>query len=145
MKKERCCAGLLLLYGVVMLWLLFFQREPRAATLAESVQNHTNFVPFATIRHQLHLLGGPWTRFAVVNLLGNVVMFLPLGLLPALWIRQRKLGWYLLTVGLLIVIVEAVQVFCRVGSGDVDDWILNMLGASMGYALWRLRRKNTES
>ena len=130
-KARRICAGLFLAYGLMMMYLLFLQRTP-------SAEGAYNLIPLYTIRHQLRLLsGGAFVQFAYVNLVGNVVMFLPLGLLPAIWKRQRKPGWYLLTTALSIAAIEAAQFLTRLGSADVDDWILNMAGAIMGFEFWR--------
>lgn len=130
-KARRICAGLFLIYMLVMVYLLFLQRTP-------SAEAAYNLHPLHTIRHQLRLLaGGAFVRFAYVNLVGNVIMFLPLGLLPGIWKRQRKPGWYALTTALGIAAVEAAQYLTRLGSADIDDWILNMVGALMGFEFWR--------
>lgn len=42
-----------------------------------------------------------------------------------------------MTVVQIILTVELVQLFTFLGSGDVDDLLLNVLGASMGYACWK--------
>ena len=134
-KARRICAGLLLIYGAIMVYLLFLQREP-------SEIRAYNWILLDTIRQQLRLLeGGAFVRFAFVNLVGNVVMFVPLGLLPAVWQRQRKFGWYFLTIAVVILLVEAVQFLTRLGAADVDDWLLNMLGAVIGFEMWRTAGK----
>ena len=76
-------------------------------------------------------------RFAFVNLAGNVVMFVPLGLLPAIWQKQRSFGWYALTAAVTILLVEVIQLLTTLGSADVDDWIFNMLGAGIGFGIWK--------
>lgn len=141
MSKRQIRAAFFLLYALVMLWLLLLRRTPRPISLEEAVQSSTNLVPFATIRHQLRLLGGPWTGFAVKNLVGNVVLFIPLGFLPALGRSPRRSGWCLLLAALLIAAVEAAQLLLRVGSADVDDWLLNMLGVLLGYGIWKWKAK----
>lgn len=137
MGKRRLRIALFFLYALAMLWLLLLRRTPRPISLEEAARSTTNLIPFATIRQQLRLLGGPWSRFAVTNLAGNVLLFIPLGLLPALGRKPRRSGWYLLAAALLIAAVEAAQLLLRVGSADIDDWLLNMLGVLLGYALWK--------
>ena len=81
-------------------------------------------------------------RHAFINLAGNVVMFLPLGaLLPAANGKLRKFfRTFFLGLG-LIVAVEVLQLFTLLGSCDVDDLILNLIGVTLGFILWKLRRR----
>ncbi len=83
------------------------------------------------------LLGGPWVFFL---LLGNVAMFLPLGLFPPLlWEGGR--WWKSGLTGLCAsTAVELVQLFNGRRS-DINDILLNTCGALCGYGLfWLLRR-----
>ena len=73
MKARRICAGLLLVYGLLMVYLLFLQRTPQLVPLELYIEFSTNLIPLNTIRQQLHLLeGGAFVRFAFINLVGNV-------------------------------------------------------------------------
>ena len=67
----------------------------------------------------------------------NILMFLPLGLLLAIWERQNHFPVYLLTVALSVCLLEAAQYLTRLGSADVDDLLLNLLGASLGFLIWK--------
>ena len=55
-----------------------------------------------------------------------------------IWAKLRKLWRTLLTTGLIITLVELIQLFTLVGSCDIDDLILNLLGAAMGYGIYKL-------
>ena len=90
MKKtavKRNVAGriLFLAYCALMLWLLFGQRYEgtQLRELLENADRRANFVPFETVRLYLRLLKNGASesllRHAVINLVGNVVMFVPLG------------------------------------------------------------------
>ena len=52
------------------------------------------------------------------------------------WLRRFS-RCLLVSLGLLA-LVEVTQLFTLLGSGDVDDLILNLLGVLLGYALFRL-------
>ena len=126
------------LYCAVMVWLLFGQRVGADMTGADH-----NFVPFQTIIRFLdlakHADSAYLVRFACINLVGNVAMFIPLGaFLPCLWPGLRVFWRFLLAAGLLIAAIEAVQLFAMLGVCDIDDWILNMVGVSLGYGLYTL-------
>lgn len=94
-------------------------------------QGSVNFQLFRTSR------GDNWS---VYNLLGNVIMFLPFGFFPALlW---RKYTWWraLLTGFAVTAFIECCQL-CVGRAFDVDDLLLNTVGAMLGYWLWLLLKK----
>ena len=68
------------------------------------------------------------------NLLGNIVAFIPYGmLLPLLAHNQRKFYRVVLLSFDFSLLVELVQLVSKVGSFDVDDLILNTIGGAIGY------------
>ena len=144
-KTRRVCGGFLGLYGLVMVYLMFLQRVP-ADDYWAFVKGGYNLVPLRTLGQMLNLLAQDrqMAWFSVVNLLGNVIMFLPLGLLPAVWKRQRDFGVFLLTVAGLILAAELLQLFTTLGTADVDDLLLNVPGACIGYGIWKIFRKKKE-
>lgn len=131
---RRVCTGILILYAAVMLWLLFFQRHLTTLDYWTYVKGSCNLHPFQTLRQMISLLHHEtFARFALVNLVGNIVMFLPLGLLPAVWPKQQRFRVFFLTVAVLILMVEVLQLFTTLGTADIDDWICNVLGGSLGF------------
>jgi glycopeptide antibiotics resistance protein len=95
--------------------------------------------PFATIGPALsHGLVWPDTRY----LIGNVLAFVPVGVLLPL-LRPTKRPWLTVLVAgfLLSVLVEVGQLLASLAIGfpyrqsDVDDVIVNTVGAAVGYAL----------
>lgn len=137
--------ALFALYCLVMLWLLFLrgrflQQLSMAVWSGEYwkwVGWSVNFLPFHTIEGFLKTLAsqdGYLARHALINLAGNVVMFVPLGLFLPLLFRTLQRFWrFLLVCALAIVVVESAQALLLVGSADVDDLILNLCGASIGF------------
>ena len=79
--------------------------------------------------------GGWWA--IVYPICGNVLWFLPLGLLlPKLWPQRFACGRAVLGVALLLsVSIEVLQWLFGNGISDVDDVIFNVAGAWLG---WRL-------
>ena len=141
MIKKRIWPFLFGLYCALML-LLLFDRTGYDAGLPYAEQLKYNLLPFETIGRFLRLLGssqGGLRTHAFINLVGNVVMFIPLGFfLPKLWQKQRKLWRTLLTTVLIILLVELTQMFTLVGTCDTDDLILNTLGAAVGYGIYKI-------
>lgn len=151
MKKRKADwsgAALFVLYAAVMIYLLFLQRMGMQTDMsyAEQIRSNCNLIPGSTIaryvRAVLRVLRGVGNpimiRYAAINLVGNIVVFIPLGLfLPGLFPKQRRFWRFLLTVAALIVVVEVVQLLTFLGSCDVDDLILNVVGASIGYCFFK--------
>ena len=94
-----------------------------------------NLIPLYTIR-EIFARGA--TGYAIVNLLGNVLIFVPIGLLPPLlWRRMDRLGLCCAAGFSLSLLIEIAQLF-SFRSPDVDDLLLNTLGAGVGFAVYYL-------
>lgn len=135
-------------YCVAMFWLLFGQRVglDTSGDYALQLKENANWVPLHTIRWYLSLpekTDNPYLlRHALINLAGNIVMFIPLGyFLPRIWKDMQKLWKVFLLVFMCIVGVELLQLVTLLGSCDVDDVILNLMGTVIGYILWRILPK----
>lgn len=103
------------------------------------IENSLNLVPFKTIGEFL-FCGN--IRLMMVNLAGNTVCLMPLGiLLPLISEKQRKTGIFLLTCTAIVAVVELLQFLTLAGSCDIDDLILNVGGAFLIY----LFTKNEEA
>ena len=131
-------------YGAVMLWLLFGQRLGRGQPdyYWGELSARMNLVPGRTIRHFLWLVfrsGEPaLMRSAAVNLAGNVAVFVPMGLfLPLVWPAMRRYWAAALFMAAAVAAVELAQLATGLGVCDVDDLILNLIGGSVGYGLYR--------
>ena len=152
MKRRYVYHVLFWAYCIVMAWLLFGRtRFVIEDGYWNTLSQHLSLTPFHTIRLFVNGLVGDYgdgsRRSAIINLFGNVLLFLPLGFLPPLlWRSFRKLWKMLLWGGLIILGVELIQLFALVGNCDVDDLLLNLVGIFMGYGLFRLLcRRSTEN
>ncbi len=103
------------------------------------VNSSLNIVPFRTILQYFYR--GTVNQFAV-NIVGNLVCLMPLGiLLPLNFEKQRRTWIFLLTCVLIVSAVEILQFITLSGSCDIDDLILNVGGAFLIY----LFTKNKEA
>lgn len=91
-----------------------------------------NFVPFREIlRYNIT------SKLFIKNVLGNMIMFMPFGLFASLYLKVEKINLPLMLTIIASVSIETVQlVIGRVF--DVDDIILNVIGALLGFAIYRL-------
>ena len=150
-RKKRIIWVLFCLYCAGMLWLLF-GREVSVGDVPYMEQIATRFSlrPFGTIWRQLRRAvdpSRPWLmRHSIINLVGNVVLFVPLGVfLPLLWKPLGRLWRVMALTAAVIILVETAQVVTLLGRGDIDDVILNVLGAAIGYGLYRRMGKKCET
>jgi glycopeptide antibiotics resistance protein len=96
-----------------------------------------NLVPLQSIAADLQRGGLP----LLINLLGNIVAFMPVGLLLGAGVRRR--GWLLVAgCGLaLSALIETLQALLTSRVSDIDDLLLNTLGALLGYSLYHALRQ----
>lgn len=95
-----------------------------------------NFIPFRTILY--YLSGKQGLSVAARNLLGNIIAFVPLGFsLPVLFKRLKNMKYTLLISFLVTFSIETIQLFTCIGSCDIDDIILNVLGATIGFLIYK--------
>ncbi len=94
------------------------------------------FLVFRQTWDEVFQNGNP--AYFFINFLGNILVFVPLGLMtPLLWERFRRF-WKVLLLGAGVSLgIETLQLLLPRGT-DVDDVWLNTLGAALGYGLWRL-------
>ena len=100
-----------------------------------------NLEPLRTVKNYLIAYGynNISLRLVVLNLLGNLVAFAPMGVfLPALFRWQRSIFFFTATLTLGITAVEVAQVYTGAGSCDVDDLILNLAGALAVFLICRI-------
>lgn len=140
---KRLTGAAFLLYLLILAYILFFRGRGnvymRQMPLAEYMTYAVNLVPFETIR-------GFWNAFqndriqtdiAMLNIFGNIALFIPFGFfLPAA--RRLRALWKCLAVSFFAILsAEGAQLLFRVGSFDIDDIILNLLGVLIGYAAFK--------
>lgn len=137
------------LYCVLMLYLLFFQRVPFLSeeTYLLTLRRNLNYTPGDTILRfwRLMLYYPGYRRAAIINIFGNIGMFIPLGFgLPWVYTRLRRFWKTLLVSAAMIVTVELVQLVTLLGHCDVDDLVLNLIGVAIGYLLWAVTHRKKE-
>lgn len=107
----------------------------------ERVQNGigVNLVPFRTIGNYFKYASG--TDRMAVNILGNILMFVPWGLgLPLLWRKFQSVFKVAFASLMLPVFIEFVQLFIG-RSVDIDDVILNLAGGILGGLIYLMIKK----
>ncbi|MGY0693282.1 VanZ family protein [Virgibacillus sp. FSP13] len=106
-----------------------------------------NIVPFHTIGDYLFLFSNGYISTAIVNLVGNVIVFVPLGVLFTLLYRNMTFI-KMFAIGFMSTLaIECTQLVLSIAgflsrSFDVDDLILNTVGVISGYFIAKIGLTN---
>jgi glycopeptide antibiotics resistance protein len=117
-----------ILYLSYLIYLTFFDH-----TYGRDVfQRRLIIVPFKTI---LKFLTSSYNwKVVMINIAGNIAAFVPMGFLPPLaFDRLKSFSRVLIVVFLATLSIEVCQYIFAVGTSDIDDIILNVLGGILGY------------
>ena len=124
-------------YIFVLVYVLFFSRKAQMNyPILEYLESFSNFVPLKTISNYIRLLPKGYVTLAWTNVLGNFILFLPMGMMLPCAFERIDRFWKVILFNLtMILCVEILQCLFRVGVIDVDDVILNISGAMLGYGI----------
>ena len=131
---------LLIIYGCVVLYFVLF--SDRLGRVEGYSTYRYNLIPFAEIRRFILYRNYVSTEAFLLNLMGNLLVFFPVGILIPLW-RTKKTGFIriLIYTFLFTLCIESLQLVTRVGVFDVDDLLMNTLGGLAGWVCYCLALK----
>ena len=126
--------ALLFVFVVVKFKGSFYELSNRINSYSMQGSINYNFIPFRSISTQFKYITQWW---ALKNLLGNISPFIPFGLLLPITYKKFSSMISVFFTGLAsILLIEIFQFFTKLGSFDVDDIILNMIGIVCGYLMF---------
>lgn len=104
-----------------------------------------NLVPFSMFIDYVE----SWTVYGssdllsiIKNILGNIFLFMPLGLLPALLFRE--VTWkHALLIGFAMSLLTEVGQYFIMRNASVDDLMINTFGALFGYLIYKLLHRHS--
>lgn len=97
-------------------------------------QYRYNLKPFQEIYRYPRMLAAYGTWTAVVNLFGNVLVFMPFGFYVPFYGRTYRKWYFVVGLSFLFsLFIESTQLITQSGVFDVDDLMLNTLGGALGY------------
>ncbi|NLB79191.1 MAG: VanZ family protein [Clostridiaceae bacterium] len=114
------------------------------SSIFEYIKSSSNLIPLKTIGFYIREIieGNKRTNpdIPIKNLLGNLILFMPMGIyLPFFIKKTNKTRTFLVFMMVLLFSIEILQLLTRRGIFDIDDIILNMLGALIGFAVWQTK------
>lgn len=146
MKKEipwKTALRILIIasFVIYILALFYFTIGKSAPVIINGQRQRANLIPFHTIRNYINLVNnGQVIGVAIINLAGNLLLLLPMAVYLPYFIKALRGFWKdALAVFVIDLLIEIIEYVTARGSFDVDDIILNMLGAIIGYGIWKLK------
>lgn len=144
-SRKRFRIVCLILFVIYMIAIIYFLLLSDIYGRAGGYSDYRyNLIPFLEIKRFISsAVHGGSIHYAdvFVNLIGNVVAFVPFGALIR-WVRNQKTGFFIavLYTFLFSLAIELIQLVTKVGVFDVDDLILNTCGGAIGYICYRILR-----
>jgi glycopeptide antibiotics resistance protein len=127
-------------YCLVLLYIFVLDRVSHIRPY-ESIREFllsVNLIPFKTVYEYIEKIINNRINVdtAITNLIGNIIVFLPMGaFLPCLFKKMRSFKKTVLTVFFIVLGIELIEIILAMGAFDIDDFIFNLGGAMIGYAL----------
>lgn len=133
-KLQKVCWVIFICYTILICYYTIFAESMGRAPGDVIGTPRYNLVPFTEIRRFIVYRNQLGIRAFMLNVVGNVVAFIPCGfLLPAISRRCRRMHKCVLIGFLISFVIECTQLAFRVGSFDIDDMMLNTLGVFIGF------------
>ena len=113
--------------------------QPLIINMSSLQPLRVNLIPFVNI------LDYDIKREAAINIIGNISMFIPTGVIMPILYKRLDCFWKVLLAGAgLSFVIEVIQLLFPGSVTDIDDLILNTLGVAVGYGIYaackRLKR-----
>lgn len=146
-KRERiktvCLYGIFICYILLLIKMLLFSR---VFSGERTIQRSFNLIPFHSIMEYISGSSANIKKFAFDNLVGNIVIFIPLGTYLPLFKNDKRVRTNLLFIFIVSLCVEIIQGIFNLGTSDIDDIVLNCLGGLIGilgykFLLFTLRNE----
>ena len=140
-----CIRLVFAVYVLCVLALTLLDRSPSSIPFKDYVVRFSEFVPFKIFAEYAEMIRldilTVWD--VIYQIAGNLFLFFPFGVLfPASFPKIREAKKCLPIALSSIFVIELSQLLLKMGSFDITDVMLNMLGAVLGYLLYRLAEKS---
>ena len=141
--------ALFIIYCLLLITILFLNNEYRMggfqniSTFSKEHFETSNIIPFTTIIGYVSgmVSNDINTGIVIINLVTNLLLFAPMGFfIPMLFqdkIKNTK--QFVLMMVILTLLIEVLQFITYRGSTDIDDIILNTIGAIIVYMLMKTK------
>lgn len=141
LMKHKLTIQNTILYLVLIAYIFMMIDFLILGRLLFSIQNNLqlparefNMVPFRSIFEDI---GAGRLRLSG-NFLGNILIFIPVGIFLSLFRPNKKMAVNLVIVLFISLFVEMMQFLTNTGIADIDDLLLNGLGGLVGLFIYQI-------
>jgi glycopeptide antibiotics resistance protein len=120
------------IYCVFICYILLLIKILLLSRISHSEFRSINVIPFYSIKEYIFSNSDTVKKFAFGNVVGNIVIFIPLGTYLSLFKNDKRGITKLLFIFIVSLFVEIIQGLLGIGASDIDDIILNCLGGLIG-------------
>jgi len=124
---DRLTMTLLVIYLIILVWIVLFKLGVRFSYME---QREVNLLPFSE-------WFTPEGKTDVMEILLNVVIFIPLGVYAGMLFRKSSLGIKLLIFFAISFLLEGLQFAFAIGAFDSTDLVTNISGGIVGLLFYR--------
>lgn len=105
-----------------------------------------NYVPFHTLSDYIFNFNSYNLDTWFLNTIALVICFIPIGLMIPYLFEQIRSYFKVALFSLVISsIIETTQIITKFGVFDIDDILLSIVGASLGYMIYRIYKNEKET
>ena len=140
---------LFIIYCLLLITILFLNNEYRMGgfqninTFSKEHFETSNVVPFATIiEYIIDIISNDInTGIVIINFATNLLLFAPMGFFIPILFKNRikNIKQFVIVMIILTLVVEILQFITYRGSTDIDDIILNTIGAVIVYVIMKTK------
>lgn len=137
--------SMLVYYIIVLFYMLFwngYRRFIATTSIGQYAHFNLNLIPLKTIGSYIQsFVDNSMNKPIIIeNILGNIILSAPMGiLLPCIFKNFRKFIKFLMIILITFTGIETAQLLTRTGRCDIDDVILNLVGAFLLWAVFRIK------
>ena len=112
------------------------QVQPLIFDKANALNFQINLIPLA------YLFDYETKREAIINVIGNTTMFIPIGIVWPIVYKELNKHWTVIAAGVgFSLTIELLQLPFYGRHTDIDDLLLNSIGFLIGYGIYLLVKK----
>lgn len=127
-----------ILFFYVIILFVFLIKTADFFDASREINRSINLIPFHSIIDYLFGEDVGQRGFSFMNVFGNIILFIPLGIYLPLLKCDKRIGINTLWIFFTSLSVEIIQYIFGIGASDIDDIILNTVGGFIGGAIYKV-------